>query len=282
MACSTCTSTCSNCTPPTPASTYCETCVDIVSSECVYYKGAYSNCLGLVKNFRLDDFIERTMSILCSLQGGGNTSDQRVTDAPVTRSASTNTWTTNYVFPTTSNNFNESFSITYNMASVDVEKLSSFTISANSSEPVSLCSDTDLDYYYVGIGHVHDGNSSNIGSEISTANIAGTNARINRQKVEGTIIITDNGTGTSGYITNLLLKCQDNSTSATSTIAVVPFNLTGSEFKQLYIQGITPVLSAGSTIWMEISNEVETENVDGIDIHIHNGNLTVIEIPSQS
>ena len=282
MACSTCTSTCSNCTPPTPASTYCETCVDIVSSECVYYKGAYSNCLGLVKNFRLDDFIEKTMSILCSLQGGGNTSDQRVIDAPVTRSASTNTWTTNYVFPTISNNFEENFSITYNMASVEVEKRPSFTIAANDSEQVSLCSDTDF-YYYVGIGHVHNGDpTSKLGSQISTANIAGTNARVNRQKVEGTIIITDNGTGTSGYITNLLLKCQDNSTSATSTIAVVPFNLTGSEFKQLYIQGITPVLSAGSTIWMEISNEVETENVDGIDIHVHNGNLTVIEIPSQS
>ena len=25
----------------------------------VYYKGNYSNCLGLVKNFRLDDFIEK-------------------------------------------------------------------------------------------------------------------------------------------------------------------------------------------------------------------------------
>lgn len=281
MACSTCTSTCSNCTPPTPASTYCETCVDIVSSECVYYKGAYSNCLGLVKNFRLDDFIEKTMSILCSLEGGGNTTDQRVVSANVTRSSSTNTWTTAYVFPNTSNNFNSNFSITYNMASVEVEKLSSFTIAANDSEQVSLCSDTDF-YYYVGIGHVHDGNSSNVGTEISTANIAGTNARANRQKVEGTIIISDNDGSNGSYLTTLVLKCQDNATSTISTIATVPFNFYGSDYKQLYIQGITPVLSAGSTIWMEISTALETEEVSGIDIHVHGGNLTVTEIPSQS
>jgi hypothetical protein len=264
------------------ASTYCETCVDIISTECVYYKGNYSNCLGLVKNFRLDDFIEKTLSILCSLEGGGSSSDQYlISTSTITRGASNNSWTFAYKFPTNTNDFNKDITITYNMAHVEVEGLSSFQVSSNTAEEVSLCSDTDF-YYYVGIGHVHDGNSSSVGSKISTANIAGTNTRANRQKVEGTIIFSDNGEISTSYISHLKIKCQDSATSTTSTIAIVPFTVNGASYKQISIQGITPVLPADSTIWMEISNEVETENGSEIDLHIHNGNLIVTEIPSQS
>jgi hypothetical protein len=287
MACSTCTSTCSNCTPPTVASTYCETCVDIISTECVYYKGNYSNCLGLVKNFRLDDFIEKTLSILCSLEGGGSAEDQYLkSTSTIIRNATNNSWRFTYAFPNSSNNFNKDITITYNMAHVAVESLSSFTVSSNTAAEVSLCSNTDL-YYYVGIGHVHNGNSSYVGSKISTANIPATpsvdgNQRANRQKVEGTIIFSDNAEIATAYISHLKIKCQNSATSTTSTIAIVPFTVNGASYKQISIQGITPVLPADSTIWMEISNEVETENGSEIDLHIHNGNLIVTEIPSQS
>jgi len=286
MACSTCTSTCSNCTPPTPASTYCETCVDIVSSECVYYKGAYSNCLGLVKNFRLDDFIEKTLSILCSLQGGGSVNDQYlISTTSINRNATNNNWAFAYKFPTNTNDFTKEITITYNMAHVEVEILNSFTISTNTSSKVSLCSNTSLNYYYVGIGHVHNGNVSFIGTDIVTANIPATpsvdgNQRANRQKVEGTIIFSTNQTISVSYKASLLIKCLNGST--TTTIASVPFTVNGASYKQVSIQGITPVLAPNSTIWMEISNVIETENSAGLDLRMHNGNLIVTEIPSQS
>lgn len=287
MACSTCTSTCSNCTPPTVASTYCETCVDIISTECVYYKGTYSNCLGLVKNFRLDDFIEKTLSILCSLDGGGSASDQYLkSTSTITRSATNNSWTFTYKFPNSSNDFFKDITITYNMAHVEVEILNSFTIATNTSAKVSLCSNTDLNYYYVGVGHVHNGNANSfVGTDIVTANIPATpsvdgNQRANRQKVEGTIIFSTNQTISVSYKASLLIKCLNGST--TTTIASVPFTVNGASYKQVSIQGITPVLAPNSTIWMEISNVIETENSAGLDLRMHNGNLIVTEIPSQS
>jgi hypothetical protein len=163
--------------------------------------------------------------------------------------------------------------------------LNSFTIATNTSSKVSLCSNTDLNYYYVGIGHVHNGNVSFIGTDIVTANIPATssvdgNQRSNRQKVEGTIIFSTNQTISVSYKASLLIKCLNGST--TTTIASVPFTVNGASYKQVSIQGITPVLAPNSTIWMEISNVIETENSAGLDLRMHNGNLIVTEIPSQS
>jgi hypothetical protein len=269
------------------ASTYCETCVDIISTECVYYKGTYSNCLGLVKNFRLDDFIEKTLSILCSLDGGGGTDDQYlINTSTITRNPNNNSWLVSYKFPNSSKNFSNDIKVTYNMAHVEVEYRTSFSISTNSSAKVSLCSNTNLNYYYVGVGHVHNGNSTTfVGTDISTANIAASgdtdgNQRSNRQKVEGTIIFSTNQTISNSYKANLLIKCLNGST--TTTIASVPFTVNGASYKQVSIQGITPVLAPSSTIWMEISNEIETENSAGLDLFMHDGNLIVTEIPSQS
>ena len=270
------------------ASTYCETCVDIISTECVYYKGTYSNCLGLVKNFRLDDFIEKTLSILCSLDGGGSASDQYLkTTTSINRNATNNNWTFAYKFPTNTNDFTKEITITYNIAHVEVELMSSFYIATNSSAKVSLCSNTGLNYYYVGVGHVHNGNANSfVGTDIVTANIAASgstdgNQRTNRQKVEGTIIFSTNDTISVSYKASLLIKCLNGST--TTTIASVPFTVNGASYKQVSIQGITPMLAPSSTIWMEISNQIETEsNSAGLDLRMHNGNLIVTEIPSQS
>lgn len=55
--------TCSN----TTSSTGCESCVDVFNSECVYYKGSISNNLALGSNFRLNTFIENTITRLNSL-----------------------------------------------------------------------------------------------------------------------------------------------------------------------------------------------------------------------
>jgi hypothetical protein len=55
--------TCSN----TTSSTGCESCVDVFNSECVYYKGSISNNLALGSNFRLNTFIENTITRLNAL-----------------------------------------------------------------------------------------------------------------------------------------------------------------------------------------------------------------------
>lgn len=54
MACSSCSQNTCNCT----STSICETCIDVTSSECIYYKGYYSNSLGLGANFRFNTFAE--------------------------------------------------------------------------------------------------------------------------------------------------------------------------------------------------------------------------------
>jgi hypothetical protein len=54
MACTSCSQTTCNCT----STSICETCIDVTSSECIYYKGYYSNSLGLGANFRFNTFAE--------------------------------------------------------------------------------------------------------------------------------------------------------------------------------------------------------------------------------
>lgn len=60
MACTSCSQTTCNCTP----TSICETCVDVTSSECIYYKGYLTNNLGLAANFRFNTFAEKVIDVL--------------------------------------------------------------------------------------------------------------------------------------------------------------------------------------------------------------------------
>lgn len=73
MACTSCSQTTCNCTP----TSICETCVDVTSSECIYYKGYYPNSLGLSANFRFNTFAETVLAKLGTLPASIN--DYRVT-----------------------------------------------------------------------------------------------------------------------------------------------------------------------------------------------------------
>lgn len=79
MACTTCssTNTCT-CTPVTN----CESCVDILNAECVYYKGYYSNSLGLPANFRFNTFAETIIERVDQLPA--NLVDTKLTDVTAT------------------------------------------------------------------------------------------------------------------------------------------------------------------------------------------------------
>jgi hypothetical protein len=63
MACTSCSQTTCNCTP----TSICETCVDVTSSECTYYKGFYSNSLSLPANFRFNTFAEKVLDRIGTL-----------------------------------------------------------------------------------------------------------------------------------------------------------------------------------------------------------------------
>lgn len=60
MACSSCSPSTCNCTP----TAICETCIDVTSSECIYYKGYITNNLGLASNFRFNTFAEKVIDVL--------------------------------------------------------------------------------------------------------------------------------------------------------------------------------------------------------------------------
>jgi len=60
MACTSCSQTTCNCTP----TSICETCIDVTSSECIYYKGYLTNNLGLAANFRFNTFAEKVIDVL--------------------------------------------------------------------------------------------------------------------------------------------------------------------------------------------------------------------------
>jgi hypothetical protein len=60
MACTSCSQTTCNCTP----TSICETCIDVTSSECIYYKGSLTNNLGLSANFRFNTFAEKVVQVL--------------------------------------------------------------------------------------------------------------------------------------------------------------------------------------------------------------------------
>lgn len=63
MACSSCSPSTCNCTP----TAICETCIDVTSSECTYYKGYYSNSLSLPANFRFNTFAEKVLDRIGTL-----------------------------------------------------------------------------------------------------------------------------------------------------------------------------------------------------------------------
>lgn len=60
MACTSCSQTTCNCT----STSICETCIDVTSSECIYYKGYLTNNLGLAANFRFNTFAEKVIDVL--------------------------------------------------------------------------------------------------------------------------------------------------------------------------------------------------------------------------
>jgi hypothetical protein len=60
MACSSCSQNTCNCT----STSICETCIDVTSSECIYYKGSLTNNLGLSANFRFNTFAEKVVEVL--------------------------------------------------------------------------------------------------------------------------------------------------------------------------------------------------------------------------
>jgi hypothetical protein len=60
MACSSCSQNTCNCT----STSICETCIDVTSSECIYYKGSLTNNLGLSANFRFNTFAEKVVQVL--------------------------------------------------------------------------------------------------------------------------------------------------------------------------------------------------------------------------
>lgn len=78
MACTSCSQTTCNCTP----TSICETCVDVTSSECIYYKGYYSNSLGLGANFRFNTFAETIIERVDQLPA--NLVDTKLTDVTAT------------------------------------------------------------------------------------------------------------------------------------------------------------------------------------------------------
>ena len=63
MACTSCSQTTCNCT----STSICETCIDVTSSECTYYKGFYSNSLSLPANFRFNTFAEKVLDRIGTL-----------------------------------------------------------------------------------------------------------------------------------------------------------------------------------------------------------------------
>jgi hypothetical protein len=60
MACTSCSQNTCNCT----STSICETCIDVTSSECIYYKGYLTNNLGLAANFRFNTFAEKVIDVL--------------------------------------------------------------------------------------------------------------------------------------------------------------------------------------------------------------------------
>jgi hypothetical protein len=78
MACSSCSPSTCNCTP----TAICETCIDVTSSECIYYKGYYSNSLGLGANFRFNTFAETIIERVDQLPA--NLVDTKLTDVTAT------------------------------------------------------------------------------------------------------------------------------------------------------------------------------------------------------
>lgn len=64
MACSTCSSS-NTCTCTSVNS--CESCIDILNAECVYYKGYLNNSLSLPANFRFNTFAEKVLERIGTL-----------------------------------------------------------------------------------------------------------------------------------------------------------------------------------------------------------------------
>ena len=97
MACSSCSPSTCNCTP----TAICETCVDVTSSECIYYKGYYSNSLGLSANFRFNTFAETIIERVDQLPA--NLVDTKLIDVSATfatYAASTLSFTFSQTSPT--------------------------------------------------------------------------------------------------------------------------------------------------------------------------------------
>jgi len=63
MACSSCSQNTCNCT----STSICETCIDVTSSECIYYKGYVNNSLSLPANFRFNTFAEKVLDRIGTL-----------------------------------------------------------------------------------------------------------------------------------------------------------------------------------------------------------------------
>jgi hypothetical protein len=74
MACSSCSPSTCNCTP----TAICETCIDVTSSECIYYRGYLENSLSLSANFRFNTFAEKVLDRIDSLPA--NYVDYKVLD----------------------------------------------------------------------------------------------------------------------------------------------------------------------------------------------------------
>jgi hypothetical protein len=74
MACSSCSQNTCNCT----STSICETCIDVTSSECTYYKGYVSNTLSLPANFRFNTFAEKVLERIGTLPA--NYVDYKVLD----------------------------------------------------------------------------------------------------------------------------------------------------------------------------------------------------------
>jgi hypothetical protein len=77
MACTSCSQTTCNCTP----TSICETCVDVTSSECIYYKGYVNNSLSLPANFRFNTFAEKVLDRIGTLPA--NYVDYQVDDVQI-------------------------------------------------------------------------------------------------------------------------------------------------------------------------------------------------------
>jgi len=184
MACNQCTP-CTNCTPPTPVSTSCEECADIISSSCVYYKGAYGNNLGLAANFRFNTFAEKVMQRFSDLPGSLTGTNYEVTSLAANL-VSVNQY--HFEIEQTNNSntpINEDLDLRPYFAIVKLNSTNNIAITSNSGAEIPFYSIIDNNK------HIVDLNTNRVTPETNLSNAP----RTGYQKLSGTISFSSNAAG---------------------------------------------------------------------------------------